>query len=392
MGRDGYCSTEYVDTYYVIAGLLAGPRFLEALGARHHNGEVSCVSCRRPAARPVDDLDPGAVAMSMPRRMSVFRVTAFAASLLFCVLSIARAAPGTAASTAAQAQDIYQQLRYRHIGPVGNRIAAVAGIAGDPHTYYAGAASGGIWKTVDGGLFWEPIFDEQIDHAIGALEVAPSDPQIIWAGTGEPHIRSNVSVGTGWYKSTDGGKNWRHMGQGVPTRTAAIVIHPTNPDIVYIAALGHAHGPRPVRNDVAQTGDGFLVLRHQKLKKDGHQAFYEISRDGVWPWFEKIGARIVGQWQIVYPDGSAPKQDYEEGYRLARYVSEEHWKQTRARANIGLGGDGPDSGKNTEALAERNKHLIHGPYFLRGHMAPGGPYFLPGGPHGARACSPPSRC
>ncbi len=196
--------------------------------------------------------------MSMPRRPSMFRVTAFMASLLFCGLSAARAIPGTGAavtSAAAQAQDIYSQLRYRHIGPVGNRISAVAGIAGDPHTYYVGAASGGIWKTVDGGLFWEPIFDEQIDHAIGALEVAPSDPQIIWAGTGEPHIRSNVSVGTGWYKSDDGGKNWRHMGQGVATRTAAIVIHPTNPDIVYIAALGHAHGPQQERG-IFRTTDG----------------------------------------------------------------------------------------------------------------------------------------
>ncbi len=126
--------------------------------------------------------------MSISRRTSVFRVTAFAASLLFWSLSVARATPGTGAtvassgvsaasavatalsagatavSTAAQAQDIYQQLRYRHIGPVGNRISAVAGIAGDPHTYYVGAASGGIWKTVDGGLFWEPIFDEESPH------------------------------------------------------------------------------------------------------------------------------------------------------------------------------------------------------------------------------------
>ncbi len=141
-----------------------------------------------------------------------------------------------------------------------------------------------------------------------------------------------------------------------------------------------ANRVQPVRNDVEQSGDGFLVLRHQKLKKGGHQAFYESSRDGVWPWFERIGTRIIGQWQIVYPEGNAPDQDYDEGFRLACYKSEEHWKQTRAGANIGLGGDGPNSEKNSKALAERNKFLIgsDGPYFLRGHMTPGGPYHMPG--------------
>ena len=166
-----------------------------------------------------------------------------------------------AASGAQQAADDLQQLRFRHIGPVGNRVAAVTGVIGDPHTYYAGAASGGIWKTEDGGEYWEPIFDDYTDHSIGALAVAPSDSQIVWAGTGEPHIRSNVSVGTGWYKSTDGGKNWRHMGTGVPTRTAAIVIHPTNPDVVYIAALGHAHGPQDERG-IFRTRDGGETWEH----------------------------------------------------------------------------------------------------------------------------------
>lgn len=153
-------------------------------------------------------------------------------------------------------------LEYRHIGPVGNRVAAVAGVIGDPLTYYVGAASGGIWKSVDGGEYWEPIFDGYPDHAIGALAVAPSDPQVVWAGTGEPHIRSNVSLGTGVYKSTDGGRHWTHMGLGPgPTRTARIVIHPTNPDIVYVAMLGHAHGPQRERG-VFRTTDGGTTWEH----------------------------------------------------------------------------------------------------------------------------------
>ncbi|MBN1223804.1 MAG: sialidase, partial [Candidatus Aminicenantes bacterium] len=104
-----------------------------------------------------------------------------------------------------QAQEVNKQqlepLKFRYIGPVGNRIISAAGIPADPLTYYVGAASGGIWKTENGGLDWKPIFDDKPVHAIGALAVAPSDPEVIYAGTGESSIRSNVSVGDGVWKS-----------------------------------------------------------------------------------------------------------------------------------------------------------------------------------------------
>ena len=170
-----------------------------------------------------------------------------------------------------------KQLKYRHIGPVGNRIASVAGVPGDPLTYYAGAATGGIWKSVDGGEYWKPIFDGQPDHAIGALAVAPSDPQIIWAGTGEPHIRSNVAIGSGVYKSTDGGETWQEMNMKWPSRTARIVIHPTNPDIVYVAALGHSHGPQQERG-IFRTLDGGATWKHV-LAVDENTGAFE-SRNG----------------------------------------------------------------------------------------------------------------
>ena len=104
------------------------------------------------------------------------------------------------------------QLKFRHVGPIGNRLIAVAGIAGDPMTYFAGAATGGIWKSQDGGWTWKPIFDDKPVHAIGALAIAPSDPQVVWAGTGETFIRSNVSLGNGVWRSTDGGTSWNHLG------------------------------------------------------------------------------------------------------------------------------------------------------------------------------------
>jgi photosystem II stability/assembly factor-like uncharacterized protein len=149
----------------------------------------------------------------------------------------------------------FAQLKYRYIGPVGNRVAAVAGVVSDPSVYYAGAASGGIWKTTDGGVHWQPIFDDQPVQSIGALAVAPSDPNVVWAGTGEAWIRSHISIGNGIYKSTDAGKTWQHVGLDNTGRIARIVVHPGNPDVVYVAALGHSYGPQQERG-IYRTSDG----------------------------------------------------------------------------------------------------------------------------------------
>jgi photosystem II stability/assembly factor-like uncharacterized protein len=157
--------------------------------------------------------------------------------------------------------DALTSLTYRHIGVVGNRVASVSGVVGDPLTYYAGAASGGLWKTQDGGTTWRPMFDDQDVHSVGALAVSASDPQTVWAGTGEPHIRSNVTIGNGVYKSTDGGENWQHMGLDAIGRVSRVVIHPANPDIVYVGALGHAHGPQAERG-VFRTTDGGETWEH----------------------------------------------------------------------------------------------------------------------------------
>ncbi len=160
------------------------------------------------------------------------------------------ASPGATIDSSAWAS-----LSWRHIGPEGNRVTSVAGVAGDRTTYYAGAASGGIWKTSDGGNTWRPIFDDQPVSSIGALATAPSDPNVVWAGTGEPFLRSHISIGWGVFKSTDAGKTWGRMGLDDTGRISRILIHPTNPDIVYIAALGHAYGPQPDRG-VFRSADG----------------------------------------------------------------------------------------------------------------------------------------
>ncbi|HJO38421.1 MAG: hypothetical protein QGF21_04665 [Vicinamibacterales bacterium] len=189
-----------------------------------------------------------------PGRILARASVSLAAALIFTGFIAVAGVAGTAEAQTVS-PDQYDQLSYRHIGPVGNRVASVAGIPGDPLIYYVGAASGGIWKTVDGGLFWEPIFDDYPTHAVGALAVSVSDSQIVWAGTGEPHIRSNVTIGDGVWKSTDAGKTWTNMGLEATGRISRVLIHPTDPDIVYVGALGHAHGPQPERG-VYRTMDG----------------------------------------------------------------------------------------------------------------------------------------
>ena len=163
------------------------------------------------------------------------------------------AAPVTAQQAPNPAE--YTALQWRHIGPEGNRFSAAAGIPGDRHTYYVGAASGGIYKTTDGGVHWDAIFDGHPVQSIGSLGVAASDRNIVWAGTGEGKIRSHVSVGQGVYKSTDAGATWTLTGLEQTGRIPRLVIHPTDPDIVLVCALGHAYGPQPERG-VFRTTDG----------------------------------------------------------------------------------------------------------------------------------------
>jgi photosystem II stability/assembly factor-like uncharacterized protein len=151
--------------------------------------------------------------------------------------------------------DPYAALSYRFIGPPGNRVSAVVGVPGDLNTYYAGAASGGVWKSTDAGIHWKPIFDDEPAQSIGAIAIAPSDPATVWVGTGETFIRSNVSIGNGVYKSTDAGKTWTHMGLERTGRIGRVIIDPEHPDTVFVAALGTCYGPQQERG-VFRTKDG----------------------------------------------------------------------------------------------------------------------------------------
>ena len=187
--------------------------------------------------------------------------------------------------------DVYGQMRWRYIGPEGNRVSAVAGVPGDPLTYYAGSASGGIAKTIDGGAHWENIFDKQDAQSIGALAVAPSDPNIVWAGTGEAWIRSHISIGDGIYKSTDAGKTWTRTGLEKTGRIGRVVIDPVNPQIVLACALGTAYGPQPERG-VFRTADGGATWQ-RTLFVDENTGCSEIAMDSSNP-----RVLFAGMWQI----------------------------------------------------------------------------------------------
>ena len=152
---------------------------------------------------------------------------------------------------------LLEGMKYRLIGPFrGGRALTAVGVIGQPNTYYFGAVSGGIWKTTNGGLTWTPVFDDKPVSSIGSIAVAESDPNVVYAGTGEACIRGNISYGDGVYKSTDAGKTWTNIGLKDTRHIGRVLVDPRNADVVYVAALGHAYGPNEQRGIFRSTDGG----------------------------------------------------------------------------------------------------------------------------------------
>ncbi len=172
-------------------------------------------------------------------------------------------------AASAQSNSLFNGLSWRNIGPFrGGRSLAVAGVASDPLTYYFGATGGGVWKSVDGGNNWLAVSDSTFkSSSVGAVAVAPSDPNVVYVGMGEADIRSNISFGDGMYKSTDAGKTWQHIGCEKADAIANIEVHPTNPDIVYLSALGNPFHPNPERG-VFRSLDGGKNWKRVLFKDD----------------------------------------------------------------------------------------------------------------------------
>jgi photosystem II stability/assembly factor-like uncharacterized protein len=222
----------------------------------------------------------------MPRALCLVSLTTLAlVATLVPAAGAQTPAPPSVAATA------FNRLHWRTIGPEGNRFTSAAGIVGDPLTYYVGAASGGIWKTVDGGVNWKSIFDGHPVQSIGSLAVSRSDANVVWAGTGEAHIRSHISIGQGIYKSVDAGKTWTLMGLEKTGRIARVVIHPTNPDVVLACALGHAYGPQQERG-VFRTADGGATWT-RVLFVDENTGCSDLAMDASNP-----RVMFAGMWQF----------------------------------------------------------------------------------------------
>ena len=219
----------------------------------------------------------------------------------------------------------FSRLEWRSIGPanMGGRIADVEGVPGDPNVVYVASASGGLWKTTNGGVKWTPIFEREGTISIGDVALAPSNPDVVWVGTGESAVRNSVSFGDGVYKSTDGGKTWQHMGLKESEHISAIAIHPQNPDIVYVAALGHAFGPNEERG-VFMTTDGGRTW-NKTLYIDNQHGASDLEIDstnpnilyaGMWsferkPWTHRSGSEKGGVYKSI--DGGRTWKKVENG-------------------------------------------------------------------------------
>ena len=154
-------------------------------------------------------------------------------------------------------EELLSGLRWRMLGPFrGGRVDAVSPVPGRPNEFYFGAVNGGVWKTVDAGRVWEPVFDGQPVASIGALAVAPSAPEVVYAGSGECTLRDSTGYGNGVYKSADGGKTWTHLGLDDTRHIGKIAVDPRNPDVVFVAAIGHFFGPNPERGVFRSTDGG----------------------------------------------------------------------------------------------------------------------------------------
>ena len=185
--------------------------------------------------------------------------------------------------TAQSVEDFVNQLEWRNIGPanMGGRINDFAVVEADPNIVFAATASAGVWRTTNNGVTWEPVFDEQPVSSIGDIAVAPSDPSIVWVGSGESNNRQSSSWGNGVYKSTDGGDSWTNVGLEDTLHIGRIVIHPTNPEVVYVAATGHLWGPNDDRG-LYKTTDGGQTWTNT-LFIDRDTGMTDVAMDPVSP-------------------------------------------------------------------------------------------------------------
>jgi len=255
----------------------------------------------------------------MPERPARFLTVAILASLLMAL------------NTGAQQLDpsLYSGLRWRMIGPFrAGRVNAVSGVAGQPNTFYFGSVGGGVWKSLNAGRTWTPIFDSTNVASIGAIGVAPSNPDVIYVGTGEADMRDSIAFGNGVYKSNDAGKTWKHLGLENTKQIGRIIVDPKNPNTVFVAALGNVYAPNPDRG-VYRSRDGGATWQKVLFKNDDVGAI-DLAFDPVdpktvyatlWnvrrpPWFIYTPANGPGGGIYKSVDGGSTWKEISDGIPL----------------------------------------------------------------------------
>jgi photosystem II stability/assembly factor-like uncharacterized protein len=221
---------------------------------------------------------------------------------------------------------LYSGLRWRMIGPFrGGRVNAVSGVVGQPDTFYFGSVGGGVWKSNNAGRTWTPAFDSATAASIGAIAVSASNPNIVYVGTGEPDMRDSIQFGDGIYKSTDAGKTWKHIGLENTRQIGRIIVDPKNPNVVFVAALGHAYGSNPDRG-VYRSRDGGATWQKVLFKNDDlgaiDLAFDPTNSQTVYatlwnvrrpPWFIYAPANGPGAGIFKSVDGGSTWNEISEG-------------------------------------------------------------------------------
>ncbi|MBZ5559829.1 MAG: hypothetical protein LAO77_21380 [Acidobacteriia bacterium] len=261
---------------------------------------------------------------------------------------LAGALPRLLAQTGRIEPSLYSALRWRSIGPFrGGRVNGVSGVPGQPNVFYMGSVGGGVWKTTNAGRTWQPIFDSQPIASIGAIGVAPSAPDTVYVGTGEADMRSQISFGNGMYKSTDAGRTWTHIGLEATRQIGKVIVDPRDPNVVFVAALGHVYGANPDRG-VFRTRDGGATWQ-KVLFKNNDVGAIDLA-------FDPTSSQIIyaALWNTKRPPWSIYPPSYGPGSGL--YKSTDggaNWQQlTNGLPTDGLGRIGV-------AVAPSNRNRVY---------------------------------
>ena len=313
------------------------------------------------------------------------------AAITVCIAMSSAAQSNSVSSVNGKAGEpaAFERLEWRSIGPanMGGRTADVEGVPGNPNIVYAGTASGGVWKTTNGGTTWVPIFEHQNTISVGDIALEPNNPDVVWVGTGESNVRNSVSFGDGVYKSNDGGKTWQHMGLKDTMYISRVLVHPNNPDIVYVAALGHAFGPNEERGIFMTTDGGktwqktlYIDAEHGACDIDIDPSNPNVLYAGMWsferkPWTFRSGDEKGGLFKSI--DGGRtwqkitkglPKLIGRIGVRVAPSNSNVVYAITEAKDGTLYRSD--DRGESFRMVSKQANIVSRGFYYTRVRVDP----------------------